>query len=65
MITIEIENRMYDIGLMFDFGGLQTSITNLSTNGRTQFASMLRGVQEQAEKAIANTNSEFASHTND
>ena len=65
MITIEIENRMYDIGLMFDFGGLQTSITNLSTNGRTQFASMLRGVQEQAEKAIATTNSEFASHTND
>ena len=65
MITIEIKNRMYDIGLMFDFGGLQTSITNLSTNGRTQFASMLRGVQDQAEKAIADTNSEFASHTND
>ena len=65
MITIEIENRMYDIGLMFDFGGLSSSITSLSTNGRTQFASMLRGVQEQAEKAIANTNNEFASHTND
>lgn len=65
MITIEIKNRMYDIGLMFDFGGLQTSITNLATNGRTQFASMLKGVQDQAEKAIADTNREFAAHTND
>ncbi len=65
MITLEIENRMYDIGLMYDFGGLQTSITNLSTNFRTQFSSMLRSVQASAEKAIRDTNAEFANHSND
>ena len=65
MISIEIKNRMYDIGLMFDFGGMQTSITSLATNGRTQFASMLRSIQSVAEKAISDTNAEFAAHTND
>ncbi len=64
MITIEIKNRMYDIGYFYDFGGLQTSITNLSTNGRTQFASMLRGVQSAAESAIKETNENFAAHIN-
>ena len=65
MISIEIKNRMYDIGLMFDFGGMQTSITSLATNGRTQFASMLRSIQSLAEKAISDTNAEFAAHTNE
>lgn len=65
MITLEINNRMYDIGLMYDFGGLSSSITTLSTNGRTQFASMLRGVQASAEKAIKDTNEAFSAHTND
>jgi hypothetical protein len=64
MVTIEIKNRMYDIGYFYDFGGLQTSITNLSTNGRTQFASMLRGVQSAAEAAIKETNENFAAHVN-
>ncbi len=65
MITLEIKNRMYDIGLMYDFGGLSSAITNLSTNGRTQFASMLRGVQSSAEKAINDTNESFRAHTNE
>ena len=65
MITIEIKNRMYDIGLMYDFGGLQTSITNLSLNGRTQFSSMLRSVRTLAEGEIKQTNDGFAAHSND
>ena len=64
MITLEIKNRMYDIGLMYDFGGLSSSITNLSVNGRTQFASMLRGVQSKAEEAIKTTNDAFDAQTN-
>lgn len=65
MITLEIKNRMYDIGLMYDFGGLSSGITNLSTAYRTQFASMLREVQSAAEKQIKDTNEKFDQHTND
>ena len=64
MITIEIKNRMYDIGLMYDFGGISSGITNLSTAFRTNLASMLREVQSSAEKQIKDTNDKFDAHTN-
>lgn len=64
MIDIEINNRMYDIGLMYDIGGLQTEITTLSKNGRTQFASMLRGKIDSAQSEINAINTEFEKQSN-
>lgn len=64
MISIEINNRMYDIGLVYDFGGLSTEITNLSVNGLTQFSSMLRGKEDTARTEINTTNTDFENQSN-
>ena len=60
MITLEIQNRTYDIGYMYDFGGLQTAITTLSKNYSTNFASMLKTYQTKAETAISITNISYS-----
>ena len=64
MITIEIKNRMYDIGLIYDFGTISTEITNLSLDGLTQFSSMLKGVEDKARNEINTTNSDFEKQSN-
>ncbi len=64
MITLEIQNRTYDIGLMFNFGGLQDRITDLSTNYSTGFASMLSSNRQKANTQINKTNSDFENFIN-
>ncbi len=65
MITLEIENRTYDIGLMFNFGGLQDRITDLSTGFSTNFMSMLTSTHQKAQSEIDRTNADFKNFTND
>ncbi len=64
MITLEIENRTYDIGLMFNFGTLQDRITAMSTGFNTNFMSMLASCQSKALGEIETTNADFAAFTN-
>ena len=60
MIKLEIENRTYDIGYMYNFGSLQDNITTLSKNYSTNFASILKTSQTQAENAINITNLSYS-----
>ncbi len=64
MITLEIENRIYDIGVMFNFGTFEDRVTRLSTTFSTNYSSMLEGNKSQALAEINRTNADFKKFTN-
>ena len=64
MIALQISSRMYDPGYMFNFGGLQDSITQLSLNFSTNYTSMLKAYQSKAQAAVDSTNTEFKNSQN-
>ncbi len=60
MIALQIATRMYDPGYMFNFGGMQDAITQLSTTYSTNFSSMLKANLNKAETALNSTNESFS-----
>ncbi|MBQ7010826.1 MAG: hypothetical protein IJN63_03880 [Clostridia bacterium] len=56
MITIEIENRIFDIGYVYSIGNLTDMVENLSKSYSTAFASRWKAYQRGAELACKNVN---------
>ena len=55
-ITIEMENRIFDIGYIFNIGGLKEMVGNLSKAYSTNFSSMWRTYERIAENALQKLN---------
>jgi len=56
MITLEIQNRVYDIGYIYNFGGIKDGVETLSKRYSTAFASMWASYKNAAQKAVQNAN---------
>lgn len=56
MITIEMENRIFDIGYIFNIGGMKDMVENLSKAYSTSFSSAWRSYQRSAERSIQKLN---------
>lgn len=59
MITIELENRIYDIGYIYNIGGLKDMVANLSKSYSTAFASAMKSYSRKAENDITKINEYF------
>ncbi|MBQ1212581.1 MAG: extracellular solute-binding protein [Clostridia bacterium] len=59
MITIELENRIYDIGYIYNIGGLKDMVANLSKAYSTAFASAMKSYSRKAENDITKINEYF------
>lgn len=56
MITLEMQNRIFDIGYIYNIGNMKTVVEQLSKNYSTAFASTWRGSQRSAERALNKLN---------
>jgi len=56
MITIEMENRGFDIGYIYNIGGIKDMLDNLAKSGSTAFASRWKAYQRAAERACKSVN---------
>ncbi len=61
MITIEINNRVFDVGYIYDIGGYKNAIEQLSSGFSTRFSSMYAAYSRKAEKDVANANAQLFS----
>ena len=59
MITIEIENRFYDVGYIYDVGTYKSAIEQLSTGFSTRFSSMFSSYSRKAERDIETLNEQL------
>lgn len=51
MITIEMENRGFDLGYIYNIGGIKDMVANLPMSGTTSFASKWQSYSRAAEAA--------------
>ena len=52
MLDIIFQNRMYDLGLINDWGGLASGYNNLVFNNKNDYASMFKKSSKSAEKKL-------------
>jgi len=53
MLELVMDSRLYDLGMMFNWGNLFSTIRSMSNNDNTDFASMYASNEVNAENAIA------------
>ena len=56
MITIEMENRGFDLGYIYNIGGIKDMVANLPMSGTTSFASKWESYRTAAETACKTVN---------
>ncbi|NLZ36719.1 MAG: hypothetical protein GX897_04490 [Clostridiales bacterium] len=55
MIDIILANRIYDLGMIYDWGGVGTLINDLTSSKKSDFASRYAKIEEKAQKALEET----------
>jgi len=59
MLDIIFENRIFDIGDIYDFGSLASTYIYMSMNYNRNFVSMFEKSQAKAEKAVEKVITQF------
>ncbi len=60
MLDIILSTRVFDLGLLYEFGDLNSDIMTLYHNGKSDFVSMYEKKEKKALKMIDKINAYFA-----
>jgi hypothetical protein len=52
MLDIVFKNRMYDLGVAFNWGGAWSALSSNSANAATLYASLNKSMRKEMERAL-------------
>jgi hypothetical protein len=59
MLDIILNHRVYELAVIYDWGGINSMFSQLSTNASAKFSSAYKSVQKMSNKALDKTINEI------